>query len=141
MRPSGVARPDPASPGRPPDAGFTLLELLVCLALMAVIAAFALPRFAADRPPSFERSAQAIAADIGRLREAAIGTGAVQRTAAASLEAVLPAGVSFGATVPPEIVFFPNGMANGAVWRLEAADRAIDLEVDWLTGGVTLHAR
>ena len=130
----------PASPRPTGEAGFTLLELLVCLVLMAAIAAFALPRFAGERPLSFERRAQAIAADLARLREAAIGTGEVRRASAAALAAVLPEGVSLGAVEPPEIVFFPNGMANGAVWQLQAEGRSLDLEVDWLTGGIVLNA-
>lgn len=123
------------------EAGFTLLELLVCLVLVAAIAAFALPRFAGERPPTFERQLQAIAADLARLREAAIGTGEVQRVAAGALAAGLPAGLGLAATEPAEIVFFPNGMANGAVWRVEGQDAAADLVVDWLTGGITIHAR
>jgi len=132
-------RPDGGSPRSTGEAGFTLLELLVCLVLMAVIAGFALPRFAGDRSPSLERRAQSIAADLGRLREAAIDRGEVRRAAATALAAVLPEGVNLGETVPPEIVFFPNGMANGAVWRLEAEGRAVDLEVDWLTGRIALR--
>ncbi len=123
------------------DAGFTLLELLVTLVLMAAIAAFALPRFAAERPPTLERQASAIAADLARLREAAIGTGTVQRVSGSALAAILPDGISLADAAPAEIVFLPNGMANGAVWRLAAAGRAYDLEVDWLTGGIAIHAR
>ena len=122
------------------EAGFTLLELLVCLVLMAAIAAFALPRFAGERSLTFERHAQAVAADLARLREAAIGTGEVRRASATALAAVLPEGVSLGTAEPPEIVFFPNGMANGAVWRLVAEGQVFDLGVDWLTGEITLDA-
>jgi general secretion pathway protein H len=123
------------------EAGFTLIELLVVLVLMAGIAALVLPRFTAGRAETLERRAAAVAADLARLRQEAIGAGEIRRVSDAALSAVLPAGMVLAASEPGEIVFFPNGMANGAVWRLEAEGRAVTLDVDWLTGRVALEGR
>lgn len=108
---------------------------------MAGIAALVLPRFTAGRAETLERRAAAVAADLARLRQAAIGSGELRVVSDVALAAVLPTGMALGETVPSEIVFFPNGMANGAVWLLETEGRAIALEVDWLTGRVSLDAR
>lgn len=122
------------------DAGFTLIELLVCLALLAAISAIVVPRFVADRPPTLEERARLVADDLVRFRRAAMGTGTVQTASSEALAGVLPPDVRIGEAIPRDLVFLPNGMSNGGVWRLEAGGRAVALRVDWLTGRVTVDA-
>jgi general secretion pathway protein H len=127
----------PASRG---EAGFTLLELLVCLVLLAAISAIVVPRFVADRPPTLQERARLVADDLARFRRAAMGTGTVQTASSEALAAVLPPEVRLGEAIPPELVFLPNGMSNGGVWRLEAGAEVVALRVDWLTGRATVDA-
>ena len=122
------------------DAGFTLLELLVTLTLLALLATAILPRFGGERPRTLERQAADLARDIRRLRLEAIGGGRVMTVDAADLAALLPDGTRLATTGPKELVFFPNGMSNGAAWRLEGEDRSLALDVDWLTGRVAVDA-
>ncbi|MEZ5865182.1 MAG: prepilin-type N-terminal cleavage/methylation domain-containing protein [Geminicoccaceae bacterium] len=122
------------------DAGFTLLELLVTLSLVAVLAATILPRFGGERPRTLEQRAEAIALELGRMRLEAVGSGRVLTVPAGELAASLPDGTTLAANETPELVFFPHGMTNGAAWRLETEDRAVGLTVDWLTGRVAVDA-
>ncbi|HRY24658.1 MAG: prepilin-type N-terminal cleavage/methylation domain-containing protein [Geminicoccaceae bacterium] len=130
----------PTSARAPTDAGFTLLELLVTLTLLAVVAATILPRFGGERPRTLEQRAGEIARELGRMRLEAVGSGRVLTVPTTDLAAGLPAGMTLAATETQELVFFPNGMTNGAVWRLETEDRAVGLTVDWLTGRVAVDA-
>jgi prepilin-type N-terminal cleavage/methylation domain-containing protein len=125
---------------RPGDAGFTLIELLVCLVLLAAMSALVLPRFTAERAPSLQQRAQTVARDLAHFRHVAMGTGTVRTASSRALAAVLPAGIRIGEAIPEELVFLPNGMSNGGVWRLESEGRTVALAVDWLTGRVTVDA-
>jgi len=120
------------------EAGFTLLELLVCLVLLAAISAVVIPRFGADRPPTLEERARLVADDLARFRRTAMGTGTVQTASSAALAGVLPPEVRLGEAMPQDLVFLPNGTSNGGVWRLEAGGEVVALRVDWLTGRVTV---
>ena len=130
----------PISARAPTDAGFTLLELLVTLSLLAVLAATILPRFGGERPQTLEQRAEAIAAELGRVRLEAVGSGRVLTVPAGDLAASLPAGTTLAANETQALVFFPNGTSNGAAWRLETEDGAVALTVDWLTGRVAVDA-
>jgi general secretion pathway protein H len=137
---SAAAPADPGPTGEAGEAGFTLIELLVCLVLLAAMTAIVLPRFSAERPPTLQQRAQAIAGELARFRQAALGTGTVQIASSEALAAVLPAGIRLGEAIPPDLVFLPNGMSNGGAWRLEGDGREVALRVDWLTGRVTVDA-
>ena len=104
------------------------------------MSAIVLPRFMAERPPTLEQRAQAVAAELARFRHAAMGTGTVRIASSEALAAVLPPGVHLGQTSPEAFVFLPNGMSNGGWWRLEGDGRSVALRVDWLTGRVTVDA-
>ena len=113
---------------------------MVCLVLLAGLAAIALPRLTAERPSTLEDSAQDVALDLARLRHESMGSGTVRIAASGALAATLAPGVRLQSAEPPTIVFMPNGMANGAVWQLESGGKTIQLVVDWLTGRITIDA-
>ena len=127
-----------AAPASPGDGGFTLLELLVCLVLLAAMVAIVLPRFAAERPPTLEQRARALADDLARFRRAAMGTGTLQTASSEALRLVLPPDIRIGEAIPLDLVFLPNGMSNGGIWRLEGGGEVVALRIDWLTGRVTV---
>lgn len=102
--------------------------------------ALVLPRFAAERPPTLQQRAETIASELARFRQAAMGTSTVRTASSRALADVLPAGVHIDQAIPEELVFLPNGMSNGGVWRLESEGRTVALAVDWLTGRVTVDA-
>lgn len=104
------------------------------------MSALVLPRFTAERPPTLQQQAQTVASDLARFRQAAMGTGTVRTASSRALADVLPAGVRIDEAIPEELVFLPNGMSNGGVWRLESEGRTVALAVDWLTGRVTVDA-
>jgi prepilin-type N-terminal cleavage/methylation domain-containing protein len=133
--------PSPGGSGRALDAGFTLVELIVCLVLVAGLTALVVPRLAADRPDTLERWAAAVSDDLARLHRDAIGSGAVRIASSEALVAKLAPNIHLALAEPPEIVFLPNGMTNGAIWRLESEQHAVELSVDWLTGRVNIDAR
>jgi prepilin-type N-terminal cleavage/methylation domain-containing protein len=120
------------------EAGFTLLELLVCLVLLAVISAVVVPRFTTDRPPTLEERARRIVEDLSLFRRAAMATGTVQTASSEALAEVLPPEVRLGKVSPRDFAFLPNGTTNGGVWWLETDGEAVAIRVDWLTGRVTV---
>ncbi len=93
-------------------AGFSLLELLIVLMLMAIIAAVTLPIFGPGvSTTDLKRAAREIAAGLRLARSQAIA----QRT-----EATLELDV-----------------AGGRI-TLAAGDRKFDVDIDWLTGRVSI---
>ncbi len=130
----------PISARAPTDAGFTLLELLVTLLLLAVLAATIMPRFGNQRPRTLEQRAEEVARELGRLRLEAISSGRVLTVPATELAARLPDGTTLVTGETEELVFFPNGTSSGAAWQLETENGAVDLTIDWLTGRVAVDA-
>ncbi len=139
--------------------GFTLLEMLIVLVLMAIIASIAIPIFGPGvSTTELKRSAREVAAGLRLARSQAIA----QRT-----EAVLELDVTARSFwVPPDtrlhtmpegielklytaqrdlvnervgaVRFFPDGGSNGGRITLAAGDRKYDVDVDWLTGRVAI---
>jgi general secretion pathway protein H len=139
--------------------GVTLLELLIVLTLMAFVVAIVLPTLGGGvSTTALKSAAREVAAGLRYTRGQAI----VQRS-----EAILVVDVNARAfTLPPDprvhrlpekieiklftaqrdlideklgtIRFFPDGGSNGGRITLAAGDRKYDVDVDWLTGRVTI---
>ena len=149
----------PAATGARKASGFSLLELMIVLMLMAIIAAVVIPIFGPGvSTTELKRSAREIAAGLRLARSQAIA----QRT-----EAILEVDVAARAfrvlpdprvhTMPEGIDiklytaqrdllneqvgavrFFPDGGSNGGRITLAAGDRKYDVDIDWLTGRVAI---
>jgi len=139
--------------------GVTLLELLIVLTLMGIIVAIVLPTFGGGVSTTALKSAtREVAAGLRYARGQAIA----QRT-----EALLVLDVDARTfTLPPDtqlhrlperlelklytaqrdlvsdkvgaIRFFPDGGSTGGRITLAAGERKYDVDVDWLTGRVTI---
>jgi general secretion pathway protein H len=125
------------------ERGFTLLELLVVLTLVALLAGVALPRLQTMLTPSFERTARRVALAVRDQRTQAILSGRLVSVSPAQMALLLPAGTQI-VDAPPEesaILFFPNGTSTGGRIVLAARDgRRAAVAVDWLTGQVSVGA-
>lgn len=122
---SASALKPPASPRRLPR-GFTLIEMLVVLALIALVAALALPRLGSTPNMSSQeqlRSALAILADA---RSAAVASGQAQALDPAALGANARYAAATGAS--DRIRFYPDGSSSGGTLTL-APGRSIALSL------------
>lgn len=142
-----------------PSSGFTLLELMIVLMLMALIAAVTMPIFGSGVSSTALRgAARELAAGLRLARGQAIA----QRTQAAlTLDVAarsfsvppdprvhaLPRGIDLKLfTAQNDIVndqigairFYPDGGSNGGRVTLAAGARKYDVDVDWLTGRVAI---
>jgi general secretion pathway protein H len=141
-------------------AGFSLLELLVVLAILAAVLTVAMPQFA--RPGS-QANLDALAAELGAgLRAARARAVGANREDAFIFEAAtrtygfgetpnaktLPKTVTMTfesarevARVPNEgrIIFYPSGGTSGGTIVLTQHKRRIVVAVDWLTGSVDVN--
>ncbi|MEP9356809.1 prepilin-type N-terminal cleavage/methylation domain-containing protein [Xanthobacter sp. KR7-65] len=144
------------------EAGFTLLEIVCALAIVALLAAIALPRLPLGTSrPRLEAYAVEAAAVFKADRAAAIRRGALIATGVDALtgrvvsgasgrtiriprdvrvEAVLPRYCN-GRRVNAAIGFFPSGMSCGGVLTLARGAAAYEVRVNWLTGGVEIVSR
>ena len=139
--------------------GVSLLELLVVLALMALIAGLVIPTFGDGVPTSqLKSSARQLAAGLRVARSEAV---AQKREAFLVLdlegrrfkidgdprEYALPPRVDLKLfTAQKDIVnektgairFFPDGGSNGGRITVAAGARKFEVDVDWLTGRVAI---
>ena len=140
-------------------AGFTLLELLIVLMLMAIIAGFVLPIFGPGvSTTDLKRSAREVAAGLRLARGQAIAQGTeatLELDVAARTFRVppdprlhtMPSGIELKLfTAQRDLVsdqvgavrFFPDGGSNGGRITLAAGERKYDVDIDWLTGRVAI---
>ncbi|MCH8917439.1 MAG: GspH/FimT family pseudopilin [Proteobacteria bacterium] len=139
--------------------GFTLLELLVVLAIVALMTAIAAPRFAAALPGAeLDSGARKLAAGLREARSMAvstnravpftlrgganlytIGRGGESRQLPGKLAITLVTGSReiIGAN-QGSIRFFPDGSSTGGRIELKGAGGKRSIEVDWLTGRIRL---
>lgn len=149
--------PSPLAPR--PSKGFTLLELLIVLALMAIVAGFVMPMFGGPVSTSELRAtARQLAAGLRLAQSEAVSQ---RRETFLVLDV---AGKRFKVDTDPHehklspkielklftaqndlvsesvgaIRFFPDGGSNGGRITVAAGARKFDVDIDWLTGRVAI---
>lgn len=143
------------SPTTDRRAGFTLAEVLVTLAVLALVAAVVFPRIAASTGPArLKASAYDVAGLLRSDRTAALRTGKIVVTSVDLGNRAVRSGTS-AATVAfpkdvaltvayasreaaPAVRFFPNGSSSGARLTLKSPSTAYNVSVDWFTGAVNI---
>ncbi|WP_256380013.1 prepilin-type N-terminal cleavage/methylation domain-containing protein [Bradyrhizobium sp. Cp5.3] len=154
-----ISSPDRIDAG---EAGFTLIEMVCVLAIVAMIAAVLLPRFpSATSRARLEAYAIELAALLKADRNAALSRyDAVNAVVDAQARSVrsgsspwiiqVPQDVVFDALLPERcngrpalstISFFSSGMSCGGTIRLTRLGNAVEVRVNWLTGGVEIVAQ
>ena len=147
-------------PRRDSGRGFTLVELLVVLAIMAAVAALLTPMLRIGRASAELRTASnemltamriARSAAIAHNRTVALVVDPkVNRYAAAQREHALPRSIGIAAANlwPVEgreglgaVYFFPDGSASGGEIDLISGNVAGAIVVDWFTGLASVHER
>jgi general secretion pathway protein H len=147
------------SPARRSSAGFTLLELLVCLVILAFVAALVPPMLARTAERSALRGAvSSLSAELRLARSGAIAANAVRGVV------IDPDRRSFGPLARPDrhrlpdsasvvvrtaaaarvpagsaIRFFPNGSSTGGEIAVAAGTTGYLVSVNWLTGRVRVE--
>lgn len=144
------------------EAGFTLLEIVCALAIVAALAAIALPRLA---PGTSRAKLEALAVEAAAVlkadRAAAIRRGvpvattvdaAGRRITSGSAARVvrLPGDVQVDTVLPAtcdgrpsraSVQFFPSGLSCGGVVAMLRGGTGYEVRVNWLTGGVEIVPR
>lgn len=140
-------------------AGFTLLELLVVLALMAMVYALAAPMISAGMPGTELKGAtRQLAAGLRKARsqavtqkqEAVLTLDVEQRRFAVTgdkRDYALPAKLDISLyTAQSELLrdklgairFYPDGSSTGGRITVASGERKFHVNVDWLTGQVAI---
>lgn len=125
--------------------GFTLLELLVVLAIMGLMLAIAMPFTARTiENAALRADVRALVGDLRSLRQRAIDR---QETVTVSVlgENAWRGGASHKARFVPTagahaLIFFPDGTSSGGTFRLREGSRTADVSVAWLSGAVSMGA-
>lgn len=144
------------------EAGFTLLEVVCALAIVAALATLALPRLApgtsrarleslaveaaallkADRAAAIRRGVPvATAVDATGRRMTSGSAGRVVRVPGdVQMDTVLPATCD-GRPARASVQFFPSGLSCGGVVAMLKGGTGYEVRVNWLTGGVEIVPR
>ena len=143
------------------DTGFTMLELITVLALVALAAGLVMPRLSATRQNlkvkalavqlvsslKMARAAalksnidQALVVDVKGRRywaEGSVPPKALPRDIAVSFE--VAAGEATGNGSQGRLRFRPDGTASGGKLKISSGTEAALISVDWLTGNIALR--
>ena len=155
-----MSAPDERSEPRPPgQRGVTLLELLIVIALMAIVAGMVIPMFGGPVSTSELRSsARQLAAGLRLARSEALSerreTFLVLDVAGKRFKVDRDARVhALSAKIDLKLFtaqndlvsdsvgsirFFPDGGSNGGRITVASGARKFDVDVDWLTGRVAI---
>ena len=151
-----------AKPNDPVNAedGFTLFELLVVLAVIALAAALVAPMFGTGTSPGEIRAlTREVAAELNLARSTAIRTGAEVafvvdvetpsfRVGRDAPSKTLPSDIVLDLKTARSqridkskaaILFYPDGSATGGRLRLEREGVGATVRVEWLTGRVEVE--
>jgi general secretion pathway protein H len=147
--------------GRSRASGFTLIELLVVLTIAALLFGLTVELARGPQPRTLLSStAREVASAFRAAREQAIthgrpevvmvdvasgawvAPGAVRRRLPRGVRAVLfTEDTDVDGNERGLIRFYPDGSSSGGGLSIEAGGLRYDILVDWLTGGVTIHAQ
>lgn len=152
-----MSQPRARRPERGSCAGFTLIEIVCALAIIALVAALILPAFPtrasrarvqayaietaalliADRAAAARRGSPVLTQLDGKARTIASGADAtvVSIPKDVGFDAVL-ADTCAGRRPGRAIVFFANGMSCGGAIFIGRDNQAFEIRVNWLTGAV-----
>ena len=148
--------------GRKAEAGFTLVEMVCVIAIIAMLAAILLPNFSrATSRPRLEAYAVETASMLKADRTAAMRRCVPIATQVDASERYLRSGatgrilrvpddVTFSANLPlrcndrpafSTISFFATGMSCGGTIVLSRLGAVYEIRVNWLTGGIEIVPR
>jgi general secretion pathway protein H len=135
-------------------AGYTLMELLVVVAIMGFLATAALPMLSASRPGLESKSAaRAMAQDFSAARQEAVLTGVETRvvlnagghrysTLPSGPVRLLPKDIAFrfrgDHAAGNEIDFFPDGSSSGGIVTVQSAGAKHWIVAHWPSGRISL---
>jgi general secretion pathway protein H len=140
------------------EAGVTLLELLVVLAIMALVSAVAIPIFTGTSNAEMRGAARQLASGLRLARSDAVSqrretflvidlAGRRFKVDRHATEHALPRDVELKLfTAQKDLVddkigsirFYPDGGSNGGRITLCSGERKYEIDVDWLTGRVAI---
>lgn len=115
------------------SAGFTLLELLVVVAVLALAAALVVPRLStATGASAFAAATQRAMSELRLARNSAIQERREEFITATRLSGLT--GVDVETTPLDGIRFSPDGSGSGGRVHLLDGGRQASIDIDWLTG-------
>jgi prepilin-type N-terminal cleavage/methylation domain-containing protein len=124
--PTSASAPKPPALPRSLPRGFTLIEMLVVLALIALVAALALPRFGSPPSKSGQEQLRSALTILAETRSAAVASGRVQALEPAALAPNARYAAAIGSSA--RILFYPDGSSSGGTLTF-APGRSITLSL------------
>lgn len=121
------------------ERGYTLLELLVVLAIMGLLAAVAVPLMSgpAERLHA-KAAARAVAEELRGARAQAVARGVIQRVAIGPRLAPKGVTLSFRGPLHDEIDFFPDGSTSGGTVLVSHGGTQHRVSVQWPAGRIAI---